>query len=129
MIMCTHTAYQMKVSTADKKHAGTGNNLYLMIVGEGGRSRELTIKNPQKSPFFQRGQTDTFQIGVRDVGGLRAVRVAHSGAGKGERWYLYQIVLVRLVDQRNFKFLVRCWVEESSRPNLSYVEIPLHTEQ
>ncbi len=117
----------MKVSTADKKHASTSNDLHLVLVGERGTSREMTIRNSQKAPLFQRGQTDTFQMGIRDIGPLRAIRVAHSGREE-QRWYLYQIVLTRLVDQERFRFLCRRWVEESRPDNISYIEVTLHIE-
>ena len=69
-ILCSSisvTGYEVKVLTADKKQAGTGNNVHLVVVGEKGTSKEIVLKNSQREQKFQRGQTDSFQITIPDT--------------------------------------------------------------
>ena len=63
--------------TADKKHAGTSNDLHLVVVGDQGVSREFVIRNSSRGPKFQRGQTDSFQVATPPLGQLTSVRVTH----------------------------------------------------
>ena len=121
----THpTAYEVKVSTADKKQAGTKNNLHLILTGEQGSSKPLTIKNHS---MFQRGQTDTFQIATPPLGKLKSIKIAHSPR-KGRvhegasEWYLFQIVITCLSDVQKYSFLSRRWIPESSS-TLHYIEL------
>lgn len=127
------------MSTADKKQAGTNNNLHLILVGEQSTSKPYTIKNSVKDLKFQRGQTDTFQVATQVIGPLKAVKITHcprrshkntqGSVGDGEdssKWYLFQLVLTRLSDHKKHYFLCRKWIYASqSRDNLSYTVLPL----
>ena len=79
----------MKVVTADKKHAGTSNDLYLVVVGDQGVSREFVTRNPSRGPKFQRGQTDSFQVATPALGQLTSVRVAHCPGKSRKEGELY----------------------------------------
>ena len=138
----TPTAYEVRVSTADKKYAGTNNNLHLILVGDKSASKDFKMKNSTRNPKLQRGQTDTFNIAAPNLlGNLRFIKIAHCprnlkpSADKkskpknpemDEKWYLFQVVLVRLTDQKKYYFLCRRWIaaSETSR-QLRYTEVPL----
>lgn len=128
----------MKVFTADKKGAGTSNSLYLMVVGEQLSSKVFVFKNSTRTPILQRGQTDSFQIATPPLGTLKAVKVAHyprkkhrnakSALPEGDRWFLFQVVLLNMLDKTKACFLCRQWVESSPSPQqLNYTEISLST--
>ena len=119
----------MKLTTADKKHSGSPQRVLLVIVGQKGNSPVFEFKTSSHSPKFQRGQTDTFQIACKDIGPLKAVRVAHcprrkhSSPGRVRRnvfvvlilstlplvgcikWYLFEVCLTRLVDKQKYVVL------------------------
>ena len=72
------TAFEVKIMTADKKHAGTTNDVTLIFQGTRGNSKEFHIKNPSRGALFQRGQSDRLQVGLPcGLGGVASVRVAH----------------------------------------------------
>ncbi len=138
-------AFEVKVSTADKKNAGTTNSLHLLVLGEKQTSRSFVFKNSSMKPKLQRGQTDTFQVALPPLGELRGIKVAHSpreslrdidgggggreGEGRGQRsmsWYLFQVVLMNVLDRTKYYFLCRKWVDSSaSSEELRYTEISL----
>ena len=136
LIICP--AYEVKVSTADKKNDGVSNSLYLVLVGDQLSSKTFSLKNSTKRPKLQRGQTDIFQVATPPLGILRSIRVAHCPrrrhrdaesaevGNSGGSWYLFQIVLTNLQDRTRDYFLCRQWVEPSPSPHqLKYTEIPL----
>ena len=138
-------AFEVKVSTADKKGAGTLNSLYLTLVGEKGPSKAFLLKNTSKNPKFQRGQTDTFQVATPPLGSLKHIQVAHcprkrhrnvesatqeGSSGSSSSWYLFQIVLTDLVERTKFYFLCRKWVESSPSPDkLNFTQISLSNRE
>jgi hypothetical protein len=131
------TAYEVKVSTADKKNAGTTNSLYLVLVGTLLSSRLFTFKNSTRSPILQRGQSNTFQVAVPPLGDLKAINVAHCPRRKhrntesapqdvADKWFLFQISLTNIKDRTRACFLCRQWVESSPSPKeLNFTEIPV----
>lgn len=129
-------AYEVKVSTADKKNAGTTNSLYMMLVGTQHASKLFTFKNSSRCPILQRGQRDTFQVATPPLGDLKTVNVAHcprkhrnaesAASETGGRWFLFQMVLTNLKDRTKACFLCRQWVESSPSPNeLNFTEVPI----
>ena len=133
-------AYEVKVSTADKKNAGTSNSLYLVLLGNKLSSKAFKFRNSTKHPLFQRGQTDTFQVATPPLGDLEAIKVAHCPRRRHRnaesadleepacegKWFLFQVVLTNLQDKSKAHFLCRKWVESSPSPHeLKYTEIPL----
>lgn len=140
VVHCAHffsAAYEVKVSTADKKNAGTTNSLYVVLVGTQLSSKLFTFKNSSRSPILQRGQSDTFQVATPPLGDLKAVSVAHCHRRKhrnaesappeaSRKWFLFQITLTNLKDKTKTCFLCRQWVESSSSPKeLNFTEIPI----
>ena len=75
----------MRLTTADKKHSGYPQKVLLVLMGENGNSNTFEFKNSTRSPKFQRGQTDIFQIACKDIGPLKSVRVAHSSRRKEQK--------------------------------------------
>ena len=100
------------------------------------------MKNSTRNPKLQRGQTDTFNIAAPSIlGNLKSIKIAHcprnlkpSADTKSkprnpemdEKWYLFQVVLVRLTDQKKYYFLCRRWIAGSeSSKQLKYTDVPL----
>lgn len=130
-------AYEVKIFTADKKGAGTSNSVYLVLVGEKKTSRVFTLKNSSRKPKFQRGQTDAFQLAVPTLGPLTHVHIAHcprkkhrkatESAEEPSSWYLFQVVLMSVVERTKLYFLCRQWVSPSLSPEeLNYTELALY---
>ena len=134
LCVCVCTAYEVKVTTADKKSAGTSNSLYLVLLGQDGSSKTFYFRNSSRNPKFQRGQTDCFQVGVASVGPFTSLKVAHCPRKKAREngdedkssWYLFHIILICLANKTKYYFSCRKWVEPSQSPtDLKFTEIPL----
>lgn len=130
------TAFEVKIMTADKKHAGTTNDVTLIFQGTRGNSKEFHIKNPSRGALFQRGQSDRLQVGLPcGLGGVASMRVAHwcrdprrrNKDMDSSKWFLFQLVLTNLADKTRSYFLCRQWIAESSREDLRFVDVPLRT--
>jgi len=133
--VCVCVAYEVKLVTADKKGAGTSHSVYLVILGQDGSSKTFHFKNSSRSPRFQRGQTDAFQVATPSPALPSSLKVAHCPRKKDREdnspWYLFQVLLVCLPTKTKFSFSCRKWVESSLSPdNLKFTELALSkTEQ
>ena len=98
------------------------------------------MKNSSRDPKFQRGQTDTFHVAASTLlGNLKSIKIAHCPRNiklskvsqsitseVNEKWYLFQVVLVRVSDRKKYSFLCRRWIAASeSSKDLKYIEVPL----
>lgn len=59
--------YKVIIETGDEEDAGTHGKVYITLNGREGDSRKILLDHEGK-PEFQRGQTDTFNITIGDIG-------------------------------------------------------------
>ena len=134
----TSTAYEVKVFTADKKYAGTNNNLHLIIVDDKSSSKNFKMKNSSRDPKLQRGQTDSFNVATSNLlGDVKGIKIAHcarhapkssmeqgrqrkgSNSEMDEKWYLFQVFFFTEWEE-NLNFTTRrtCLVLKSTKQYL-----------
>ncbi|NWY10420.1 LOXH1 protein, partial [Aphelocoma coerulescens] len=75
------TEYTIKVSTGDKRGAGTDTNVHILFGNEDKSevfqlSQSLKHQNP-----FGRGKVDTFKIKTKKLGRLCSIEIGHNGKG------------------------------------------------
>ena len=67
--MLGKTEYLIKVETGVKKGSGTDANVFLVIFGDNGNSKKLTLKNSKTfKQKFQPGQIDVFAFKMKNLG-------------------------------------------------------------
>ena len=66
--------YNINVSTANKRNAGTDANVWIELFGKKIKSGKILLKN-SKNNFkkFERGQTDNFEIKCSNIGSIKSI--------------------------------------------------------
>ncbi|MFI5524270.1 PLAT/LH2 domain-containing protein [Streptomyces platensis] len=77
--------YRIAVYTGNKAGAGTDANVYITINGTRG-----FVKHKLN---FERGKTDRFTLGLRDVGRMMSIKISHGNSGKKPGWYLKKVTI------------------------------------
>ena len=74
--------YELTVTTADCRGAGTDSDVVVCLHGENGDSGERHLNNSKtrKNPF-ERGKVDIFSFKSKDVGSFRKLVIQHDGSG------------------------------------------------
>ena len=114
------TTYRVEVCTSAARGSETDGRVHVDLVGEvvlghPARSgeRQLQHEGQQIKPF-QRGQTDTFDIEVReDLGELAVLRVRHSPlerSGSSQTWLLEHIKVTNLRTKAVTFFVCEGWL-------------------
>ena len=70
--------YAVRVVTADVKHAGTDDTVFIDIVGSKGRTQKRKMSTKYHDDWEQ-GQTDDFTIDAVDLGELKGVVLTKAG--------------------------------------------------
>ncbi|XP_030048769.1 lipoxygenase homology domain-containing protein 1 [Microcaecilia unicolor] len=71
------TSYEIMTMTSDRENAETKENIWIVLEGRKGRSKELLLENSSKKKRFARGATDKFQFPSKNVGDIAAICVGH----------------------------------------------------
>ncbi|XP_072045883.1 lipoxygenase homology domain-containing protein 1-like [Amphiura filiformis] len=70
--------YNIFVTTADEKGAGTDANVYIIIYGEhGDTGRQFLKKSKTHKDKFEKGNTDEFDLETGNVGEIKNIRIGH----------------------------------------------------
>lgn len=91
-------SYEVKVKTGKDKNAGTDAKVTLSIVGSVNKSSKLALKSSDKRNKFEKGQTDTFQFELKNLGEIKSIELESNG-GRGvthmrhTEWELAQVVI------------------------------------
>lgn len=67
-------SYSVSVKTADKRFAGTNDNVFIDIIGTRGRTQYRKLITNWRG-HFERGKTDSFQIDAVDLGELKKIKL------------------------------------------------------
>ncbi|KAL0979113.1 hypothetical protein UPYG_G00180880 [Umbra pygmaea] len=92
------TKYEIATTTADTDDADTKENVWIVLEGKKGRSKEFVLENTSKKKRFLCGATDTFEFSSKHVGEIAGICVGHTTKDnkkvKGEAfWHVLEIVV------------------------------------
>ncbi|XP_075441794.1 lipoxygenase homology domain-containing protein 1 isoform X2 [Ascaphus truei] len=71
------TSYEIVTVTSDRDDAETKENIWIVLEGKKGRSKELLLENSSKKRRFAKGATDEFKFSSKNVGDIAALCVGH----------------------------------------------------
>uniref|UniRef100_A0ACB8EPD6 Uncharacterized protein n=1 Tax=Sphaerodactylus townsendi TaxID=933632 RepID=A0ACB8EPD6_9SAUR len=71
------TTYNVLTITSDLEDAETKENVWIILEGKKGRSKEFLLENSTKKRRFLRGAKDEFQFSSKNVGDVAAICVGH----------------------------------------------------
>uniref|UniRef100_A0A8C3USI3 Lipoxygenase homology domains 1 n=1 Tax=Catharus ustulatus TaxID=91951 RepID=A0A8C3USI3_CATUS len=107
------TAYEIVTVTSDREDADTKENIWIILEGKMGRSKEFLMENSSKKRRFERGATDTFQFSSKNVGDIAAICVGHcpkdgkkSSAKADVFWHVQEITVTEM--ELCNKYFFRC---------------------
>ncbi|XP_030114351.4 lipoxygenase homology domain-containing protein 1 isoform X9 [Taeniopygia guttata] len=107
------TAYEIVTVTSDRDDADTKENIWIILEGKMGRSKEFLMENSTKKRRFERGATDTFQFSSKNVGDIAAICVGHcpkdgkkSSAKADVFWHVQEIIVTEM--ELCNKYFFRC---------------------
>ncbi|XP_054665159.1 lipoxygenase homology domain-containing protein 1 isoform X2 [Grus americana] len=110
------TAYEIVTVTSDREDAETKENIWIILEGKLGRSKEFLMENSSKKRRFERGATDTFQFSSKNVGDIAAICVGHcpkdgkkSSAKADVFWHVQEIIITEM--ELCNKYFFRCNVK------------------
>uniref|UniRef100_A0A8C7SHR4 Lipoxygenase homology domains 1b n=1 Tax=Oncorhynchus mykiss TaxID=8022 RepID=A0A8C7SHR4_ONCMY len=92
------TKYEIATTTANTDDADTKENVWIVLEGKRGRSKEFVLENSSKKKRFLCGATDTFEFSSKHVGEIAGICVGHttkdSKKVKGESfWHVLEVVV------------------------------------
>uniref|UniRef100_A0A8C3C6T7 Lipoxygenase homology domains 1 n=1 Tax=Cairina moschata TaxID=8855 RepID=A0A8C3C6T7_CAIMO len=110
------TAYEIVTVTSDREDAETKENIWIILEGKLGRSKEFLMENSSKKRRFERGATDTFQFSSKNLGDIAAICVGHcpkdgkkSSAKADVYWHVQEIIVMEM--ELCNKYFFRCNVK------------------
>uniref|UniRef100_A0A8D0FQV7 Lipoxygenase homology domains 1 n=1 Tax=Strix occidentalis caurina TaxID=311401 RepID=A0A8D0FQV7_STROC len=110
------TTYEIATVTSDREDAETTENIWIILEGKLGRSKEFLMENSSKKRRFERGATDTFQFSSKNVGDIAAICVGHcpkdgkkSSAKADVFWHVQEIIITEM--ELCNKYFFRCNVK------------------
>ncbi|XP_072269601.1 lipoxygenase homology domain-containing protein 1 [Pyxicephalus adspersus] len=71
------TSYEIVTVTSDRDDAETKDNIWIVLEGKKGRSKEFLLENNSKKRRFARNATDVFKFSSKNVGDIAAICVGH----------------------------------------------------
>ncbi|XP_035234693.1 lipoxygenase homology domain-containing protein 1 isoform X2 [Anguilla anguilla] len=105
------TKYEIATTTTDATDAETKENVWIVLEGRKGRSKEFVMENSSKKKKFQRGATDTFEFSCKNLGDLASICMGHAPKdGKKVKtesfWHVQEVVVTEM--ELGNKFIFRC---------------------
>ncbi|MFE7541015.1 PLAT/LH2 domain-containing protein [Streptomyces platensis] len=107
--------YRIAVYTGNKDGAGTDANVYITINGTRGFVKH---KLDNSEDNFERGKTDRFTLGLRDVGRIKSITIRHNNKGEKPGWYLNRVTI-----DGNAKFPCYRWLATDEDDGNTWVNI------
>ena len=102
----------MTVSTGMFGSSGTTANVSIVILGDRGESGVVPLINTLdgSDTLFASGSTRTFVTSVpHSLGQVHYIRIWHDNAGTKPSWYLRQVIVHDIQDNRKWYFMSRQW--------------------
>lgn len=82
--------YDIEIQTSDVAAAGTDENVYINMLGQGGCWSGQLLLNKSGPNVFERNQTDSFVRETEDIGAIERIEIV-LGSGNplpGSAWHL-----------------------------------------
>lgn len=117
--------YKFKIHTGDQYLAGTDSNIFVILQGVKGISREYRLNGLIKGNAFERNQTDEFTLNTDedsndDLGPIYAIQLRSDMMYAGAGWLLDTIEITSPPPTTSTtptvcKFKISQWIEDKSR--------------
>ncbi|XP_048360273.1 lipoxygenase homology domain-containing protein 1 [Sphaerodactylus townsendi] len=109
------TTYNVLTITSDLEDAETKENVWIILEGKKGRSKEFLLENSTKKRRFLRGAKDEFQFSSKNVGDVAAICVGHcpkdgkksKSSVKTEVYWHFQEIMITETELSN-QYFFRC---------------------
>ncbi|WP_329401125.1 PLAT/LH2 domain-containing protein [Streptomyces lydicus] len=111
--------YRVTVYTGDKPDAGTDATVHITIYGTRGAVGPIKLDNSENN--FERGKTDRFVLGLRDVGRVKSIKISHDNSGKKPGWYLKKVTID--VNRDHPKFPCNRWLAKDEDDHRTWVKL------
>ncbi|XP_042187934.1 lipoxygenase homology domain-containing protein 1 [Callorhinchus milii] len=115
------TRYEIRTKTSDRDDAESKENVWMVLEGKKGRSKEFMLENSTKRKKFLRGAIDKFEFSSKNVGDIATVCVGHCPrdgkkvtAKSHAHWHVAEIVVTEMEVGNRYVF------ECNSRVTLSH---------
>jgi len=89
-VIAASVEYEMKITTTGDIFAGTDDPVYIMFNGESHSTNLIQIPEDPKPSYFERGQTDEFNVTVTGVDEIKSATIIKPGS---DRWYVQDFSL------------------------------------
>ncbi|XP_048065057.1 lipoxygenase homology domain-containing protein 1 isoform X2 [Megalobrama amblycephala] len=101
------TKYEIEITTAGSDDAETKENVWIVLEGKKGRSKEFMMENPKKKKFL-RGATDSFEFSSKNVGEIVGICLGHITKEKKVKnesfWHVQEVVITEKELRNKFYF-------------------------
>ncbi|XP_068609216.1 lipoxygenase homology domain-containing protein 1 [Brachionichthys hirsutus] len=93
------TKYEICVTTGDEAEGETRENVWIILEGRRGRSKELAMENSSKRRRFLRGNVDRFEFSSKNLGDIAGICLGHAPKdgkkpkGGDSYWHVGQVVV------------------------------------
>ncbi|RDD42008.1 Lipoxygenase homology domain-containing protein 1 [Trichoplax sp. H2] len=122
--------YHIHVTTSDVKNAGTDAEVYVVMHGEGKKSKELNsgklvlANSEKKKNTFERAMTDIFHMECAEMlSPLTKLTVGHDNKGLAAGWHLDRIVIDCPTTGIEQTFLCQQWLDRKAGDGLTEREL------
>ncbi|XP_059845764.1 lipoxygenase homology domain-containing protein 1 [Hypanus sabinus] len=103
--------YEVTVVTGDTPSAGTDANIYMSVFGANGTTEEMLLE--KNGDRFERGQEDTFNMVIADIGPLRKIRIRTDAKGCRSDWFLDKIFMLNQNTNEMTTFTYNDWLSKT----------------
>ena len=110
---CEAVTYSIQVRTGEVGLAGTDAKVYITLNGDLGSTGEHQLDSSAND--FEKGRTNVFTITrAREVGELQSLRIRHDNSGLFPGWYLKDIRVTCVNDERVWYFPCDQWLKKDA---------------
>ncbi|XP_016111282.1 lipoxygenase homology domain-containing protein 1 [Sinocyclocheilus grahami] len=101
------TKYEIEITTANSEDAETKENVWIILEGKKGRSKEFMMENSKKKKFL-RAATDSFEFSSKNVGEIVSICLGHITKEKKVKnesfWHVQEVVITEKELRNKFYF-------------------------
>ena len=112
--------YTVQVTTGRVDGSGTDADVYITLMGTGGKSQPFFLDDPNRDDF-ENGNVGTYKVSTtKRLGRLTHIKLEHNNAGNGSGWY------IDTVDILGPKVGKSIWPSGHSQGNGDYYQFPIN---
>eukprot|EP00775_Hariotina_reticulata_P013432 gene13432-13560_t len=115
--------YRLTVTTGNVRGAGTDANVFVVVHGRQGTSRQLALGGADRGNMFKRGQRDAFTVLGQDVGEMTHLVIGHDNSGLTPAWYVEAVQLEHLGTGQLLEFIIGRWLDAKRDPGALQLEL------